>query len=172
MNTVKKQRKLNYLLIVISGLLLAVIITTTVVLLKKPVHQDFPEGTETLPNNTSQPAGGDQMSLNPLEPPLSAVSTSNASSSISTEHNQGPTQIPQTDNSQSNNNQPICSNPRVRKSWTELTNQEKSRFINAVIQMKGRPAQTHSASSRYDEFTVIHDVYKAVAHNIVYFILN
>ena len=80
-----------------------------------------------------------------------------------------PSSIP-SNNPVPNQNGQICSNPRIRKSWTELSNEEKSRFVNAVTQIKSKPPQTSSATNRYEDFVITHDLYKSRAHNISAFL--
>lgn len=162
MTITKKKRQFSYLLIIISGLLLAVIVTTTVVLLKKPTdHADASSGDEPLVDNSAQPSAVDISS--PLVEHNESTTTFEAAAAHTTDSNQETNT-----NQQTNTNQEACRDPRIRKSWTELSNNEQSRFFNAVIQMKSRPAHTNAAPNRYDEFAALHDTYKSFAHNLVF----
>lgn len=167
MTITKNKRQFSYLLIIISGLLLAVIITTTVVLVKKPMnHTDESFGDEPLGDISVLPS--EVIISSPTSGNIETTSTFEAAAAHATDKNQESN----TENNSNQENQEACKNPRIRKSWTELSNDEQSRFINAVVQMKSRPAHTNSAPNRYDEFAVIHDVYKSFAHNIVFFFIN
>jgi hypothetical protein len=135
MNTADNKRQSKYLIVIISGLLLAVIITASVVVSKNPPYSQ-PDSSFSGPSDDG---------TSPPRP----TPTSDAGNTTGTGTN--PT--------------PLCSSPRIRKSWTELNNEEKRKFLDAVNQMKNNPSQTGSGANRYEDFTVIHDVYKATAHN-------
>jgi cytoskeletal protein RodZ len=155
MNSTSKRRPFNYLIVLISGLLLAVIITTTVVVLKKPLNQMDDIGEPLNADSSQQPNEEDPMVSSSIEATSSSQSATSTFESATAEETGTNPEISE------------CTNPRVRRSWTELNNAERTRFLNAVNQMKKNPSKTGASPNRYEDFTVIHDTYRAVAHSVV-----
>jgi hypothetical protein len=145
MTTSTKCRKINYLWILIVSLVLATIITTVIVIKGKPdssITGVTINAGHTFPI-TTQPTEFQQFDPSTGLPTNNNVPPPDASAPLT------------------------CTNPRIRKSWKELTESERSAFLNAILQLKSKPSQTNSASNRYDDFAVIHNTYRNFAHNLV-----
>lgn len=131
--------------------------------LKKPLNQTG-DKSEPLPvdsDTSQQPNEEDSMILSSSVAALTSEATRTLESITSTFESATAKETG------SNPENSECTNPRVRRSWTELNDGEKTRFLNAVNQMKRNPSKTGSSPNRYEDFTVIHDTYRSVAHSVV-----
>lgn len=161
-------RKRYYVWGIAGMLIIAGIVTTVVVMIEKNRNAGGLNGSSNAgqigvetPSGTNSPAippsnGPSNSSSKPsATPTTSAISADSSSTSASA----SPTSTPTGG---------ACSNPRVRKSWKESTDAERSAFLNAVLALKKAPS-INGHSSRYEDFVIVHDNAKTIAHSTVSF---
>ena len=104
-------------------------------------------------------------SAGPIPPAASPTVTSGALPSGAPLPSNPSAPFPPSSNNNNNGNG-VCSTRRVRKSWQELSGQEKSTFINALRTMKQMPS-IRNRVNRYEDFVAEHGDATRHAHSNV-----
>jgi hypothetical protein len=164
----------------IVTILLAGIITTAVVIEKnKNTNQNVngsspnQENSPTKPNTNS--ISNSNLPFIPMAPNPAASPSTPPLSSILKPSSSTTTAISSSSPTPSSSFL-SCTNPRIRKSWRELSDVEKNTFFNAVQQLKKAPSQMGLAG-RYDDFVLLHEQVQNTAHKhvrnfIIFFFLK
>ena len=78
-------------------------------------------------------------------------------------------------NGQSGNSYQQCTQPRIRKEWRELTEQDRQDYLKANLCLKSMQSKLHpsiKSPSRWDDFVYVHWAANDHAHKGVSYIIS